>query len=140
MAEIQATNELKNILYDYFQSFFPKDKEAPKVAWCTSVGPSEILIAMGYSVYYPENHGALLGATRKANDYIPLANTIGYSPDYCSYLSSDIGAHIKGETPLSKVYNIPHPPKPDLLVYSTNQCHKVQDWFSYYAKEFNGPS
>ena len=139
MAEIQATNELKNILYDYFQSFFPKDKEAPKVAWCTSVGPSEILIAMGYSVYYPENHGALLGATRKANDYIPLANTIGYSPDYCSYLSSDIGAHIKGETPLSKVYNIPHPPKPDLLVYSTNQCHEVQDWFSYYAKEFNVP-
>ena len=139
MGEIKSTEFLKEILFEYFQSFFPKEGNAPKVAWCSSVGPSEILISMGYQVYYPENHGALLGATRMSNDCIPLANQIGYSPDYCSYLSSDIGAYLKKESPLTKAYGIPHPPKPDVLVYSTNQCHEVQDWFSFYAKEFNVP-
>lgn len=139
MAEIQSTNELKSILLQYFQSFFDEEAKDQKVAWCTSVGPSEILIAMGFKVYYPENHGALLGATRMANEFIPLANSIGYSPDRCSYLSSDIGSYLKGESPLTKVYKIPHPPKPDVLVYSTNQCHEVQDWFSFYAKEFDVP-
>lgn len=139
MGEIKSTKYLKDILYNYFQSFFEDDGDKPKVAWCSSVGPSEILISMGYKVYYPENHGALLGATRMSNDCIPLANQIGYSPDYCSYLSSDIGSYLKKESPLTKAYGIPHPPRPDILVYSTNQCHEVQDWFSFYAKEFNVP-
>ena len=44
-----------------------------KTAWCTSVGPAELLHALGYNVYFPENHGAMLGATRMATDLIPVA-------------------------------------------------------------------
>jgi len=33
---------------------------------------------------------------------------------------------------------MPHP-CPDVLVYNTNQCRDVQDWFSWYAKELNVP-
>ena len=82
-----------------------------KVAWCTSVGPAELLHAMGFLVYYPENHGALLGATRMATDVIPLANAVGYSPDICSYLTADVGAYLKGVTPLTKAYGIQNIPK-----------------------------
>ncbi|MBT7668431.1 MAG: 2-hydroxyacyl-CoA dehydratase, partial [Bdellovibrionales bacterium] len=101
--------------------------------------PSEILTAFGYQVYYPENHGAMLGATRTSNECIPQATSLGYSPDICSYLTSDIGSHLLGKTPLTRAYGIPHPPRPDVLVYSTNQCHEVQEWFSYYGREFNVP-
>jgi benzoyl-CoA reductase/2-hydroxyglutaryl-CoA dehydratase subunit BcrC/BadD/HgdB len=30
-------------------------------------------------------------------------------------------------------------PKPDLIVYNTNQCREVQDWFMWFANEFNCP-
>lgn len=140
MSEIRATNEMKRLLKDYFQGFFPKDGPAPRVAWCTSVGPAELLIAMGYKVYYPENHGAMLGATRQANEHMGAANALGYSPDICSYLTSDVGAFLNHQTPLTRAYGIPSIPKPDLLVYNTNQCREVQDWFSFYARHFKVPA
>lgn len=113
---------------------------AKKVAWCTSVGPAEILRAMGFLVYFPETHSAMLGATRMATDLIPKANAIGYSPDICSYLTADVGAYLEGVSPLAKIYEgIEGPPKPDVLVFNTNQCRDVQDWFKYYGREYNVP-
>jgi benzoyl-CoA reductase/2-hydroxyglutaryl-CoA dehydratase subunit BcrC/BadD/HgdB len=94
---------------------------------------------MGFDVYYPENHGALLGATRMAADLIPQANAAGYSPDICSYLTSDIGAFLKGVTPLTRAYGIESVPKADVLVFNTNQCRDVQDWFNFYARHWDVP-
>ncbi len=112
-----------------------------KVAWCTSVGPAEMLRAMGYLVYFPETHAAMLGASRMATDLIPYATALGYSPEICSYLTADIGAFVQGVTPLSKAYKgIESIPKPDILVFNTNQCRDVQDWFDYYADKFNVPN
>ncbi|MGO9120738.1 MAG: 2-hydroxyacyl-CoA dehydratase subunit D [Desulfomonilaceae bacterium] len=137
---IAATSLMKNLMADHFLSLDKAKKEGThKVAWCTSVGPAELLHAMGFQVYYPENHGALLGATRMATDFIPVANAIGYSPDICSYLTSDVGAYLKKATPLTKAYGIESIPKADVLVYNTNQCRDVQDWFSFYAREWNVP-
>jgi len=110
-----------------------------KVAWCTSVGPAELLRAMDFDVYFPENHGAMLGTTRLAMDYIPVANAAGYSPDICSYLTSDVGAFLRGATPLTRAYDIRSVPRPDVLVYSTNQCRDVQEWFTFYARRFGAP-
>ena len=98
-----------------------------------------MLHAMGFLVYFPENHGALLGATRMATDFIPAATAIGYSPDICSYLTSDVGAYLKGATPLKRAYGLDSIPKADVLVYNTNQCRDVQDWFSFYAREWKVP-
>jgi benzoyl-CoA reductase/2-hydroxyglutaryl-CoA dehydratase subunit BcrC/BadD/HgdB len=111
-----------------------------KIAWCTSVGPTELLRAMGFLVYFPETHGAMLGSTRTATDLIPNANALGYSPEICSYLTADVGAYLKKVTPLSKIYpGIESVPKPDVLVFNTNQCRDVQDWFAFYGREFNVP-
>jgi len=131
---------LKSIMRDYFLDLDAAVKDPKrKVAWCTSVGPAEILRAMGFEVFFPENHGAMLGATRVCMDTIPVANSAGYSPEICSYLTSDIGAFMKNITPLTKAYGIESIPKPDVLVYNTNQCKDVMHWFEYYAKEFNAP-
>jgi len=65
---------------------------------------------------------------------------LGYSPEICSYLTADIGAFVQGITPLSKAFKgIERVPRPDVLVYNTNQCRDVQDWFEWYAKKFNVP-
>jgi benzoyl-CoA reductase/2-hydroxyglutaryl-CoA dehydratase subunit BcrC/BadD/HgdB len=140
--KIQAAGHMRKIMADYFYELDRAHKSgSPKIAWCTSVGPAELLLSLGFLVYYPENHGAILGSSRTATDYIPVANSIGYSPDICSYLTSDIGAFIKKETPLTRAYEgIEGVPLPDVLVYNTNQCRDVQDWFSWYSRELKVPA
>jgi benzoyl-CoA reductase/2-hydroxyglutaryl-CoA dehydratase subunit BcrC/BadD/HgdB len=139
--KFMATNEMKQIMSDYYYELDSAVKNNnKKVAWCSSVGPAELLRSLGFYVYFPENHSAMLGSSRMSTDLIPYANAIGYSPEVCSYLTSDIGAYLKKITPLSKVYeDIKSIPKPDVLVFNTNQCRDVQDWFRFYSKEFKVP-
>jgi benzoyl-CoA reductase/2-hydroxyglutaryl-CoA dehydratase subunit BcrC/BadD/HgdB len=139
--KIAAAKTLRKLLADHYYELDRAVKEGhPKVAWCTSVGPAELLQAMGFLVYFPENHGAMLGATRMATDTIPAANAIGYSPEVCSYMTSDIGAFLQGRTPLSDAYEgIQAIPRPDVLVYNTNQCREVQDWFAWFGRRWSKP-
>ena len=139
--KLKAASDISRFMAEYYYELdAASQKGEPKIAWCTSVGPAEILRAMGFLVYFPETHSAMLGATRMATELIPEANALGYSPDICSYLTADIGAFLRGVTPLSKVYKgIESIPKPDVLVFNTNQCRDVQDWFSWYGKKFDAP-
>jgi benzoyl-CoA reductase/2-hydroxyglutaryl-CoA dehydratase subunit BcrC/BadD/HgdB len=139
--KIAAAKTMRKLMADHFYELDRAAKEGhPKIAWCTSVGPAELLRAMGFLVYFPENHGAMLGATRMATETIPTANAAGYSPEICSYLTSDIGAFMQGRTPLSDAYEgIESLPKPDVLVYNTNQCREVQDWLAWYGRHWSRP-
>ena len=138
--KIASVGTFKKIMADHFLQIDAATKDPKrKVAWCTSVGPAELLQGFGFEVYYPENHSAILGSTRTATDYIPYANAIGYSPEICSYLTADVGAYLQGFTPLTKAYGIEKIPKPDVLVYNTNQCRDVQDWFMWYSREWKVP-
>jgi len=139
--KINATKELNQIMSDYYHELdHASKKNEKKIAWCSSVGPAEILRSLDFEVYFPENHSAMLGSSRMATDLIPYANAIGYSPEICSYLTADIGAYLKQVTPLSKAYpDIKSVPKPDVLVFNTNQCREVQDWFGWFANEFKVP-
>ncbi|MCK4720326.1 2-hydroxyacyl-CoA dehydratase, partial [bacterium] len=102
--KIESNKAMRELMGTYFGELFEAAKAgSPKIAWCTSVGPAELVVACGFRVYFPENHGAMLGASRMATDLIPAANAIGYSPEICSYLTSDIGSFIKGETPMAKM-------------------------------------
>jgi benzoyl-CoA reductase/2-hydroxyglutaryl-CoA dehydratase subunit BcrC/BadD/HgdB len=137
---IAAAKTMKKIMEDHFIGMDAASKDPQrKVAWCTSVGPAELLQGYGFEVYYPENHAAILGASRTATDYIPYANAAGYSPEICSYLTADVGAFMQGFTPLTKAYGIESVPKPDVLVYNTNQCRDVQDWFMWYGRHWGVP-
>ncbi len=136
MYKIKATENMKEIMGNYFRSLESGKK---KIAWCTSVGPAELLRSFGFEVYFPENHGALLGATRTAMDFIPEAIKCGYSGHVCSYTTADIGSYLKKQTPLQTHYGLSGHPKPDIIAYNTNQCREVQDWFQFFAEEFNCP-
>jgi len=138
-SEIRSAALLRQVMAEYYREFGePGDGRAAPVAWCTSVGPAELLRALGFRVFFPENHGAMLGAARTANRYMPLAHGQGYSPDICSYLTSDIGACLAGETPLSS-FGLSATPRPDVLVFNTNQCRDVREWFEWYGRRWNVP-
>lgn len=138
--EFESGVKLKNLMADHFHELGEAAKNrSRKIAWCTSVGPAELLRGMGFLVYFPENHGAMLGASRMATELIPYANSIGYSPEICSYLTADIGSYLQKKTPLTTSYQLPGVPRPDVLVFNTNQCRDVQDWFAFYAREFQAP-
>ena len=139
MTELASTNDLRATMGEYYRSLADAAlrKTAP-VAWCTSVGPAELLRALGFAVHFPENHAAIMGTARTANRYLPLAHARGYSQDICSYLTSDIGAYLAGESPL-KAYGLERAPAPDVLVFNTNQCRDVRDWFEWYGRELHVP-
>jgi benzoyl-CoA reductase/2-hydroxyglutaryl-CoA dehydratase subunit BcrC/BadD/HgdB len=96
------------------------------------------LRALGFEVFFPENHGALLGASRVANETMASAHAAGYSPDICSYLTSDIGAYLARKSPLAR-FGMAGAPRADVLVYNTNQCREVKDWFEFYGREWKAP-
>ena len=138
--KFQTDAELKRFMADYYLGLDHASRTGEqKIAWCTSVGPAEILRGMGFLVYFPETNSAMLGATRTAVDHIPHANALGYAPEICSYLTADIGAFVRGFTPLERAYGIKSVPKPDVLVFNTNQCRDVQDWFAWHAAQFDAP-
>lgn len=136
---LQSTARLKELMAETFRRLdrAARERSAP-VAWCSSVGPVEILHALGFEVFYPENHGAMLGAARMANETMPRAHAIGYSQEICSYLTSDIGAWLGKTTPL-KAYGLEEVPRPDVLVFNTNQCRDVRDWFEFYGRTWSVP-
>ncbi len=138
--KIKSTPIMGQLMADYFAQLDQAAKTGDKkIAWCTSVGPAELLLSLGFLVYYPENHSAMLGSTRMATDLIPYAVAEGYSPEICSYLTADIGSFLKRETPLTRAFGMEQVPKADVLVYNTNQCRDVKDWFSWYADKYKVP-
>jgi benzoyl-CoA reductase/2-hydroxyglutaryl-CoA dehydratase subunit BcrC/BadD/HgdB len=139
LRRLKAGRIQRKFMADYYVELDQASKTGKrKIAWCSSVGPAELLRGMGFLVYFPETLSAALGTTRKATEYIPYANALGYSPEMCSYLTADIGAYTQGYTPFEPL-GIEGPPKPDVLVFNTNQCRDVQDWFAWYAREFDAP-
>jgi benzoyl-CoA reductase/2-hydroxyglutaryl-CoA dehydratase subunit BcrC/BadD/HgdB len=139
LRRLEAGRAQRQFMSDYYLELDQASNTGErKIAWCTSAGPAELLRGMGFLVYLPETLSAALGTTRKATEYIPYANALGYSPDICSYLTSDIGAYMQGYSPL-KPLGIDGPPKPDVLVFNTTQCRDVQDWFAWYSREYDAP-
>ena len=137
---LRATPRLKEILRAYHVELQDADRDPSRqIAWCSSLGPVEIVRALGLMPFFPENHAALIGASRQTGKYIPRALAEGFSQFASSAMTSDIGAMLVGDSPLVSVYGIDGPPSPDLLVYNTNFGHDLTRWFEYYARRFQIP-
>ena len=106
---------------------------ARPVAWVTSGAPSEFLVALGYHLHYPENHGAMCGIRRVADADSEVAEQAGFSVDLCSYARTDFGAIRGGPSPAGGV------PRPDLLVCCTNICQTVLYWYQEVAAHYEVP-
>jgi 2-dehydropantoate 2-reductase len=137
---LRMAAKLKELLTDHYRDLqAANDDPDRQVAWCSGSGPTEILRAMGLTPYFPENHAALIGASRQTGHYIPRALREGLSQFANSAMASDIGAMLVGDSPLVPVHGIDGPPHPDVLVYNTNYGHDLIRWFEYYGRHFDVP-
>ncbi len=124
---------MKEIMTAYYIDAKTADQTGKKVAWITSGGPVEPLIAMDIIPVYPENHGAMIGASKMGADLCQKAEEMGYSSDLCSYARSDIGCAVVNGGPIGGL------PRPDMLVCCNNICGTVMKWYEIQARYFQIP-
>lgn len=130
---IKSTGAYRRLMIAYYFMVKHAFWFGKKVAWITSGGPVELLYAMGALPFYPENYGAMCGASRMSPSLCEAAEHKGYSRDLCSYALTDIGSFATGKGPLGRL------PKPDFLVCANNICGTVIKWYEIQARAFNVP-
>jgi benzoyl-CoA reductase/2-hydroxyglutaryl-CoA dehydratase subunit BcrC/BadD/HgdB len=131
---LKATKRMKRIMRRYYTEAKYARLLGKKIAWITSGGPVEPLIAMNIIPIYPENHGAMIGATKLGGKMSEFAEGLGYSQDVCSYVKDDITSSITKESPVPGGL-----PEPDMLICSNNICGTVLKWYEIQARKFNVP-
>jgi len=63
---LQTAPKLKELLRAYYHDVqAAADDPDRRVAWISGMGPVEIVRALGLTPYFPENHAALIGASRQ---------------------------------------------------------------------------
>jgi benzoyl-CoA reductase/2-hydroxyglutaryl-CoA dehydratase subunit BcrC/BadD/HgdB len=82
---------------------------------------------------YPENHGAMIGASRMGAALYEKAEAMGYASDLCSYACSDIACAPINGGPIGGL------PRPDMLICCNNICGTVLKWYEIQARYFNVP-
>ena len=131
--KIQATEQMKKLITDYYIEAKTAEGTDRPVCWITSGGPVEFLIAMDVIPVYPENHGAMCGASRMSVELAEVAEKMGFSRDLCSYARGDIGSAVTKGGPIGGL------PKPDFLLACNNICGTVFKWYQELARYFDVP-
>jgi len=133
LLHFKKEKKMKEIMTVYYMEAKSARVGGRKVAWITSGGPVEPLIAMDVIPVYPENHGAMIGASKMGTGLCEKAETMGYSTDLCSYARSDIACATVNGGPIGGL------PRPDMLVCCNNICGTVLKWYEIQARYFNVP-
>ncbi len=137
---LRCAAALKELVHAYYLDLqAASDDPQRRVACCSGLGPVELVRALGMTPYFPENHAALIAASRLTGKYIPRAAAEGFSQFVSSGMRCDIGALLAGDSPLVNVHGISGPPRPDMVVYSTNNGHSLISWFEYYGGHYGVP-
>jgi len=131
--KIKSVAQMKKIMKRYYFQAKTAKWRRKKVAWITSGGPVEPLIAMDVIPVYPENHGAMIGATKLGASLCEQSEAMGYSRDLCSYARADIACSITKGGPIGGL------PRPDFLVCCNNICGTVLKWYEIQARHYQVP-
>jgi bcr-type benzoyl-CoA reductase subunit B len=131
--KIKTVAKMKEIMTAYYIDAKTAGQTGKKVAWITSGGPVEPLIAMEVIPVYPENHGAMVGASKMGADLCGKAEAMGYSSDLCSYARADIACAPINGGPIGGL------PRPDMLICCNNICGTVMKWYEVQARYFKVP-
>jgi bcr-type benzoyl-CoA reductase subunit B len=131
--KIKCVKQMKEIMTEYYIEAKTAEQTGKKVAWITSGGPVEPLIAMDVIPVYPENHGAMIGAAKMGVDLCEKAEAMGYSRDLCSYARADIACAPIDGGPIGGL------PRPDMLICCNNICGTVLKWYEIQARYYDVP-
>jgi bcr-type benzoyl-CoA reductase subunit B len=131
--KMKSAKKMRELMTDYYLDALSAEKNNKRVAWITSGGPVEPLLAMDIIPVYPENHAAMIGSSKMGQDLCEQAENMGYSSDLCSYARADISCAVVKGGPLGGL------PKPDMLICCNNICGTVLKWYEVQARYFNIP-
>jgi benzoyl-CoA reductase/2-hydroxyglutaryl-CoA dehydratase subunit BcrC/BadD/HgdB len=130
---LQTLKEINGVMTRYYVQRRAMAHVKP-LAYVTSGAPVEILEAMSILTLYPENYGALCGASLASVRLCEVAERAGYPADLCSYARGHIGAVMQPkDAPLKGL------PRPDVLICCTNICGTVQKWYEALAELYGAP-
>ncbi len=133
--KFQSAKAMRELMTAYYTEAKVAEVDgSKKIAWITSGGPVEPLHAMDVIPIYPENHSAMLGASKMSVELCEVAEDMGYSRDLCSYFRADIGSAVTKKSPIPGAL-----PKPDFLVASNNICGTVTKWYEILSRFFDVP-
>jgi 2-dehydropantoate 2-reductase len=137
---LNSTRRLKELMHAYYLDLQAASGSTDRlVAACSGLAPVEIVRALGIVPYFPENHAALIGASRQTSRYLARATAEGFSQFASSAMRADIGALLDGSSPLVNAHGVAGPPHPDVVVYSTNTGHDLLRWFEFYGAHYRVP-
>lgn len=131
--KVKSVKKMKEIMTAYYIDAKTATQNGKKVGWITSGGPVEPMIVMDAIPVYPENHGAMIGASKMGVDLCEKAEDMGYCRDLCSYARSDIAASPVNGGPIGGL------PAPDFLVCCNNICGTVLKWYEVQARYYKVP-
>ncbi|WP_300461511.1 2-hydroxyacyl-CoA dehydratase [Desulfobacula sp.] len=131
--KITAAKKMRELMTHYYIDALSASQNNKQVAWITSGGPVEPLLAMDIIPVYPENHGAMIGAAKMGENLCEKAENMGYSSDLCAYARADIACSVFKGGPLGGL------PKPDMLICCNNICGTVLKWYEVQARFYNVP-
>ena len=131
--KFRSAKRMREIMTEYYIDAKTAGQSGRKVAWITSGGPVEPLIVMDVIPVYPENYGAMIGASHMGGDLCSKAEALGYSTDLCSYARADIACALEDGGPIGGL------PRPDMLICCNNICGTVMKWYEIQARLFNVP-
>ena len=131
--KFKSAGKMRDIMFQYYIDAKAAESNGKKVAWITSGGPVEPLIVMDVIPVYPENYGAMIGASHMGGDLCEKAEAMGYSTDLCSYARADIACAPINGGPIGGL------PRPDMLICCNNICGTVLKWYEVQARYFNVP-
>jgi 2-dehydropantoate 2-reductase len=137
---LESTRRLKELIHTYYLDLNAASAAPDRmVAACSGLAPVEIVRALGLTPYFPEHHAVLISAMHQAAHYIARSSSEGFSQFASSAMRADIGALLAGSSPLVTAHGIPGPPRPDIVVYSTNTGHELLRWFEFYGAHYGVP-
>ncbi len=131
--KIKSAKKMRDIMTTYYIDAKTAADNGKQVAWITSGGPVEPLVAMDIIPVYPENHAAMIGASKMGEDLCEKAEAMGYSTDLCSYARADISCATINGGPIGGL------PRPDMLICGNNICGTVMKWYEVQARYFDVP-
>jgi len=131
--KMKSAKKMRDLMTTYYIDALSAEQNNKQVAWITSGGPVEPLLAMDIIPVYPENHAAMIGSAKMGEDLCAKAEDMGYSTDLCSYARADISCAIVKGGPIGGL------PKPDMLICCNNICGTVLKWYEIQARYFNVP-
>jgi len=108
--------------------------EEGKLAWVTSGFPVEIPVAMDVFPTYPEQAGAIVGATKIGPEVCGFAEDLGYSQELCSYARASIGSTDRPDDVAMGAL-----PTPQALLACNNICGTVLKWYDAISEMTDAP-